>query len=761
MKRFGWDRIAIFTSLDKHYYFENLRSFRYMLQKLINIKELPLILTNSSNRENDLETMKARGLRIGLLTATNLYDTRRILNLAQKKDMLYNGWGWIMDLDVSDKFFTENYDISYSLFLIDLIGLMGIRYSENGWRSSVLKRTFSGLENFLDKEDSLKSNDSKYKVPKSICNNGIYSNPYGIKMIEYVREISLATIEINLDEPEGSFKIDWNPYLENIVTFFGSTNTKPKSFSNTLDGVHLTFTAWPFVPEMQFVDKKYEKATNWEIIYHSNSTSVPPIRGLVWEMLEHIRNTLKFSYTLRIMDLVKIRKTFPNEPQGVIRLLAENEVDIGLATFFSTQSYKKYVKFGNTIWKTKLVGLTAHENIPVGFSSFFNVVDYRIIIYLLVLQFIGYILLIIYGAFEDKKQRERSFIVWHLACLVFDQVSTISLTNLTNRRLVKLVLSLNFIMVLFVLYPSARIARLVQFSNERQIYDYKTLYIFLNTQKFLGEVINMELPSTRKHFGLTSGYMKLEKRIVINRSLEHYTSVIEDITNLLLPKSSNSLSSSVVYEGFVQRINEIISRSECRLKKIETLPLSVPLSSAVRFNLAARKHILNYYESYETMLFASEMFHHHFDQIPLAKYKHCPNRLQELGKSKFTDEKSIFIFLFISTLILVIVGLPLEYYLSSKKQLKSQNDKEIELPEIQSQTIKNYWIIAFDMAKLRLRVVCQKLQMKNVLRSVLKSPFARSESDEGSTGICTTSTGQTFSLSKSSSLTPPVIHKGR
>lgn len=461
------------------------------------------------------------------------------------------------------------------------------------------------------------------------------------------------------------------------------------------------------------------------------------------------------------MDLVKITNTFPKEPQGVIRLLVENEADVGLATFFSTKFYKKYAKFGNTIWKTKLVGLTAAEGIPVGFWSFFNVVDYRIIIYLLILQLIGYILFIIYGAFEDKKQTERNSIIWHLACIVFDQVSTISLANLTNRRLVKLILSLNFIIILYVLYPSARIARLVQFANERKAYDYKTLFIFSNTQKFLKEIINMELPSTRKHFGLSKGYMKLEKRIVINRSLEHYTSVIEDITNLLIPKSSNSFSTSVVYEGYVQRINEIISRSECRLKKIETLPLSVPTSSAVRFNLAARKHILDYYKSYKTLLFASEAFHYYFNEIPLERYKQCPKRQRTLGNSKFEDEKSIFFFLFIATFILLIIGLPFEYYLSSKNQLKSQNEREMELKEIQSNKIENYWIPAVDLARLRLKFLLKKFEIKNIWKSIAKSPFNGSRSEDGSTGICSTSTMQTLSLSRSSSLTPPKVHKGK
>lgn len=461
------------------------------------------------------------------------------------------------------------------------------------------------------------------------------------------------------------------------------------------------------------------------------------------------------------MDLVKITNTFPREPQGVIRLLVENEADVGLATFFSTKFYKKYVKFGTTIWRTKLAGLTSAERIPVGFSSFFNVVDYRIVIYLLILLLIGYILLIIYGAIEDKKQIERNFVIWHLACTVFDQVSTISLTNLTNRRLVKLILSLNFIMILFILYPSARIARLVQFSNERKIYDHKTLYIFSNTQKFLKEIIDMELPSTRKHFGFSKGYLKLEKRIVINRSLEHYASVIEDITNLLMPKSSNSFSTSVVYEGYMQRINEIISRSECRLKKIETLPLSVPTSSAVRFNLAARKHILDYYKSYETLLFASEMFHYYFYEIPLERYKQCHTRQRALGNSKLEDEKSIFIFLFLSTLILLIIGLPFEYYLSSKNQLKSQNEQEIELREIQSKKIENYWILAADSARLRINFFAKKFEIKNIWKSIVKSPFSTSYSDDGSTGVCSTSTVQTLSLSESSSLTPPKIHKGK
>lgn len=38
--------------------FENLRSYQSMLQKLINMKELPLILTDYANRGSDLETMK-------------------------------------------------------------------------------------------------------------------------------------------------------------------------------------------------------------------------------------------------------------------------------------------------------------------------------------------------------------------------------------------------------------------------------------------------------------------------------------------------------------------------------------------------------------------------------------------------------------------------------------------------------------------------------------------------------------------------------
>lgn len=93
-----------------------------------------------------------------------------------------------MDLDVSDKFFIENYDVSY-LFSIDLTGLIGIRYKDDNWRYSITNKIIKTLKNQINNINSLKSNSSKYNIPKSICNNNKYSNPDGIRMIENIRKV--------------------------------------------------------------------------------------------------------------------------------------------------------------------------------------------------------------------------------------------------------------------------------------------------------------------------------------------------------------------------------------------------------------------------------------------------------------------------------------------------------------------------------------------------------------------------------------------
>lgn len=104
--------------------------------------------------------------------------------------MLGHGWEWIMDLDVTDKFFIENYDVGY-LFSIDLTGLIGIRNTDDNWRYSMTNKIIKSLTNHLNKVNASKSNNSRHEIPKSICNNDIYFNPDGIRMIEYVRKVGI------------------------------------------------------------------------------------------------------------------------------------------------------------------------------------------------------------------------------------------------------------------------------------------------------------------------------------------------------------------------------------------------------------------------------------------------------------------------------------------------------------------------------------------------------------------------------------------